>query len=375
MSSRRSTGCSKIPSCRLLTLVGPGASGKTRLALEAAARRIDRYPARRPLRPAHLRRRAPELPRPGRRRRAPVPDRRRTQRLLGAGPTRRLPQRAFDAARARQLRAPRRGRRARGAGDRAGAARRDPDHVARALKRPERMGARRARATRSVRQRHALGPIAPFGSSKSAHGRSTPASSSGEEEQEHAARICRLVDGMPLGIELARRGSSMLPCAEIADEIERTIDFLETSMRDVPERHRSLRAAFDHSWRLLTDEQKRSFRQLSVFRGSFAAKRPQPSPRADLGLLARAASPSRSCAGSSSAGTSYMSSCGSMRADRLVGGSLTSQRRRARAPCPLLHRPTHRSAAGVSSARASSEARDELRSRRLATFKQRPSGP
>ena len=39
---------------------------------------------------------------------------------------------------------------------------------------------------------------------------------------------------------------------EVVQEIERNLDFLATSLRDVPERHRSLRAAFDHSWRLLS---------------------------------------------------------------------------------------------------------------------------
>jgi predicted ATPase/class 3 adenylate cyclase len=107
----------------------------------------------------------------------------------------------------------------------------------------------------------------------------------GEEELEHAARICRLVDGMPLGIELAAAWVSMLPCAEIADEIERTIGFLETSMRDVPERHRSLRAAFDHSWRLLTGEHQRCFRQLSVFRGPFTREAAAAVAGADLVLL------------------------------------------------------------------------------------------
>jgi predicted ATPase len=114
----------------------------------------------------------------------------------------------------------------------------------------------------------------------------------GEEELKHAVRICRLVDGMPLGIELAAAWVSMLPCAEIANEIERTIGFLETSMRDVPERHRSLRAAFDHSWRLLTDEQRRCFRRLSVFRGPFTREAAAVVAGADLGLLAELVSKS-----------------------------------------------------------------------------------
>jgi predicted ATPase/class 3 adenylate cyclase len=114
----------------------------------------------------------------------------------------------------------------------------------------------------------------------------------GEEELKHAVRICRLVDGMPLGIELAAAWVSTLPCAEIADEIERTIGFLETSMRDVPERHRSLRAAFDHSWRLLTDMEQRCFRQLSVFRGPFTREAAAAVAGADLGLLAELVSKS-----------------------------------------------------------------------------------
>src|SRR6266508_5158408 len=89
------------------------------------------------------------------------------------------------------------------------------------------------------------------------------------DDASEALRICRLVDGMPLGIELAASWVSVLSCAEIADEIEGNIDFLATSMRDVPERHRSLRAAIDQSWRLLTDEQRSAFSRVSVFRGSF----------------------------------------------------------------------------------------------------------
>ncbi|HXH97735.1 MAG TPA: adenylate/guanylate cyclase domain-containing protein, partial [Gaiellaceae bacterium] len=105
------------------------------------------------------------------------------------------------------------------------------------------------------------------------------------EERAQALRICRLVAGMPLGIELAASWVSMLSCAEIAGEIERNVDFLATSMRDVPERHRSLRAAFDHSWRLLSDEQRDTFAQLSVFRGGFDREAAVAVAGADLRLL------------------------------------------------------------------------------------------
>jgi predicted ATPase/class 3 adenylate cyclase len=91
-----------------------------------------------------------------------------------------------------------------------------------------------------------------------------------DAESPHVERVCRLVNGMPLGIELAAAWASTLPCGEIADEIERNLGFLETTMQDVPQRHRSLRAAFDQSWRLLLENERRVFSRLAVFRGSFA---------------------------------------------------------------------------------------------------------
>jgi len=91
-----------------------------------------------------------------------------------------------------------------------------------------------------------------------------------DEERPHVERVCHLVNGMPLGIELAAAWASTLQCSEIADEIERNLGFLETTMQDIPERHRSLRAAFDQSWRLLSDDERRVFSRLAVFRGSFA---------------------------------------------------------------------------------------------------------
>src|SRR5205823_1374420 len=105
------------------------------------------------------------------------------------------------------------------------------------------------------------------------------------DDTTEVLRICRLVDGMPLGIELAASWVSVLSCTEIADEIARNIDFLATSTRDVPERHRSLRAAIDQSWRLLTDEQRSAFSRLAVFRGSFDRSAAVAVTGADLRLL------------------------------------------------------------------------------------------
>ena len=106
-----------------------------------------------------------------------------------------------------------------------------------------------------------------------------------DSERPHVGRLCRLVSGMPLGIELAAAWASSLPCSEIADEIERNLGFLETSMHDVPERHRSLRAAFDQSWRLLSDDERRVFSRLAVFRGTFARDAAAAVSGAGLGEL------------------------------------------------------------------------------------------
>ena len=94
------------------------------------------------------------------------------------------------------------------------------------------------------------------------------------------------------------------PVREIADEIERNIDFLATSMRDVPERHRSLRAAFDQSWRLLSGEQQDVLARLSVLRGDFGREAAAAVAGADL-----ACSPISCRSRSSDARTSAASSC------------------------------------------------------------------
>jgi predicted ATPase/DNA-binding SARP family transcriptional activator len=92
------------------------------------------------------------------------------------------------------------------------------------------------------------------------------------EERPSVVHICRLVEGMPLAIELAARWVRVLSCTEIAVELERDLEFLTTSLQDVPERHRSLQAVFDHSWNLLAEEERAVFRRLSAFRGGFERK-------------------------------------------------------------------------------------------------------
>jgi predicted ATPase/DNA-binding SARP family transcriptional activator/Tfp pilus assembly protein PilF len=88
-------------------------------------------------------------------------------------------------------------------------------------------------------------------------------------ETPYVVRICQLVEGLPLGIELASAWAGVRSCEEIAGEIERNLDILSTTLRNVPERQRSIRATFEHSWQLLTTAEKDLLARLSVFRGPF----------------------------------------------------------------------------------------------------------
>lgn len=90
-----------------------------------------------------------------------------------------------------------------------------------------------------------------------------------EADKASIARICRLVEGVPLAIELAAAWVKLLSGDEIAAEIERSLDFLTSDLRGVPERHHSLRAVFEHSWRLLAPAEQDALMRLSVFRSHF----------------------------------------------------------------------------------------------------------
>lgn len=96
-----------------------------------------------------------------------------------------------------------------------------------------------------------------------------PGFSLSEPEKPCVVRICQFVEGMPLGIELASGWVRALSCTEIAAELEDNLDLLATSLRDVPERHRSLQAVLDYSWTLLSEDERQVLRKLSVFRGGY----------------------------------------------------------------------------------------------------------
>ena len=106
-----------------------------------------------------------------------------------------------------------------------------------------------------------------------------------EVEIPSMVRICKLVEGMPLGIELAAAWVPVRSCGEIAQEIEHNLDILTTRLRNVPERHHSIRATFEYSWDLLSTEDRTVLAKLSVFRGGFRRKAAEQVAGASLPVL------------------------------------------------------------------------------------------
>jgi DNA-binding SARP family transcriptional activator/predicted ATPase len=90
------------------------------------------------------------------------------------------------------------------------------------------------------------------------------------EDLKHLLQICRQIQGMPLGIMLAASWGATYSIAEVAERVSQSLDFLVADWTDVPARQRSLRATFDHSWNLLDERQRHIFQSITVFRGVFS---------------------------------------------------------------------------------------------------------
>ena len=88
-------------------------------------------------------------------------------------------------------------------------------------------------------------------------------------DREPLTEICKMVGGMPLALELASSWLRLHSIPQILAEIKTNIGFLASTDHGLPERHQSIQAVFDYSWEQLSDIEQRSMARLSVFRGRF----------------------------------------------------------------------------------------------------------
>ncbi len=91
-----------------------------------------------------------------------------------------------------------------------------------------------------------------------------------DNEKPFIQAICRLVEGMPLAIEMCAAWVQTLSSQEILEEIQRGLSLLEVGRADAPERHTSIRAVFQSSFKLLTPQEQQVLLALSIFRGGFS---------------------------------------------------------------------------------------------------------
>ena len=106
------------------------------------------------------------------------------------------------------------------------------------------------------------------------------------DERPDAIRICQLVSGFPLALELAAAWAATLPLERIASEIQENLDFLAATTRDLPDRHASLRAVFSSSWEMLSPIEQTAWRRLSVFDDGFDLAAAREVTGTDLATLA-----------------------------------------------------------------------------------------
>lgn len=103
---------------------------------------------------------------------------------------------------------------------------------------------------------------------------------------EAIGAICRMLNGMPLGIEMAAAWVRFISCQEILEGLTQDLDFLTHTSGNVPDRHANLRAVFTYSWRLMAKGEQETLQKLSVFRGGFGREAAVSVAGASLPMLA-----------------------------------------------------------------------------------------
>jgi predicted ATPase/DNA-binding SARP family transcriptional activator len=105
-------------------------------------------------------------------------------------------------------------------------------------------------------------------------------------ERAPVVRLCQLVEGMPLAIELAASWLKVLSADQVVAALERGLEILSTRDHNIPQRHRSMRLVLEESWRLLSVEEQQALAGLSVFHGGFNAEAAEAVVGATLVVLA-----------------------------------------------------------------------------------------
>ena len=105
------------------------------------------------------------------------------------------------------------------------------------------------------------------------------------EPGDGVAEICRRLDGLPLALELAAARVKVLTPGQILSRLERRLDLLATGARDLPERQRTLRNTIAWSYGLLDEMERSLFARLAVFPGSFDLEAAEDVAAAELDQL------------------------------------------------------------------------------------------
>ncbi|NAZ87925.1 ATP-binding protein, partial [Kineococcus indalonis] len=113
----------------------------------------------------------------------------------------------------------------------------------------------------------------------------------GDANAATVAGLCRRLDGLPLAIELAAARLRVLSLEEVADALEQRLEVLVATDRGLPDRHRTLRATLEWSYRLLPRDEQRLLAELATFHGAFTldaadgVRTPDPPGRSTLELV------------------------------------------------------------------------------------------
>ncbi|HEX7625432.1 MAG TPA: BTAD domain-containing putative transcriptional regulator [Gaiellaceae bacterium] len=106
------------------------------------------------------------------------------------------------------------------------------------------------------------------------------------DDLEAVQAICDRLDGLPLAIELAAARIKLLPPRKLLERLESRLEVLTAGSRDSPERHRTMRATVDWSYRLLDSEEQVLFARLAVFSAGATVEQIEEVCNGNLDLLA-----------------------------------------------------------------------------------------